>query len=160
MCRRHQERAFTLLELLITIGIMGILASIVIIAVNPRKQIEDTYDAERRAEMHAILNAVYQYQIEEGHLPLDYFDAVAIPLNKSQRRDICALSVPFDCRIASKAFLYVLVEDEYLTQLPEDPVDIDSDGTGYEIWRTDDDRLHVCAPNFSKGGCEGLIVSK
>ncbi len=159
MCRR-QERAFTLLELLIAVGIMGILASIVIIALNPRKQLEDAHDAERLVEANAILNAVYQYQIEEGHLPLDDHGNVAIPLDKSQRRDVCILSDSFDCRIASKAFLYVLVEDEYLVQLPEDSEDTDPDGTGYEIWRTDDDRLHVCAPNFSKGGCDGLIVSK
>jgi type IV pilus assembly protein PilA len=154
----YTGRGFTLIELLITVGILGILAAIVIIAINPQKQLEDARDAQRRTDLNTILNAVYQFQIKERRLPRRYDTAEAIPLGEPQRMDICQLADGFDCWLAAKAYLYELMEYDYLVALPEDPENDDSNGNGYEIWRTDDSRIHVRAPNFRNG--EGLTVEK
>lgn len=62
-------RGFTLIELLIVIAIVAILAGIVLIAVNPGRQLAQARNAERWAEVNALLNAVNQFEIDYGALP-------------------------------------------------------------------------------------------
>ena len=54
------HKGFTLIEILIVIGIIAILSSIVIIAVNPARQFAQARDTKRQSDVNAILNAVYQ----------------------------------------------------------------------------------------------------
>lgn len=66
----QKQGGFTLLEILLVVAAIGILAGIVIIAVNPGKQLGDTRNAQRRVDVNTILNAVYQYSLDNnGSLP-------------------------------------------------------------------------------------------
>jgi type IV pilus assembly protein PilA len=51
---------FTLLEVLMVIGILAILAGVVLVAVNPARQFKIARDSQRSANINAILNAVGQ----------------------------------------------------------------------------------------------------
>lgn len=51
---------FTLIEILVVIGIIAILASIVIIAINPSKQFAQARNTQRQSGVNAILNAIGQ----------------------------------------------------------------------------------------------------
>src|SRR3989344_1808489 len=64
-----QNRGFTLIELLLVIGILAILASIVIVAVNPTAQLAKARNATRRQDVKQILSAVQQYFVDNGSLP-------------------------------------------------------------------------------------------
>ncbi len=64
------QKGFTLLEILLVVAAISILAGIVIVALNPAKQLGDTRNAERRSDVNAILNALHQYSIDnDGAFP-------------------------------------------------------------------------------------------
>ena len=60
------RKGFTLLEILLVVAALAILAGIVILAINPTKQLGETRDAQRNSDVNAILNAVYQYSIDNN----------------------------------------------------------------------------------------------
>lgn len=54
------KRGFTLIEILVVIGIIAVLAAVVLVAVNPARQFKLARDSQRVANVTAILNAVGQ----------------------------------------------------------------------------------------------------
>jgi len=66
----NQKRpAFTLIELLLVIGIIAILAGVVISAINPTKQLGQANDVANQSKVRAISNALQQYYVEQGNWP-------------------------------------------------------------------------------------------
>lgn len=134
------RKAFTLIELLISIGIIAVLAAIVIVAISPTKQIGDARNAQRRSDVNTILNAVYQYMLDhDGNPPEDV---------TTEDKEICKLTA-VSCKngISLRA-----LSGSYIAGLPTDPTaSISGTGTNYYMYRNSAGRIVVSAPN-SEGG--------
>ena len=137
------NRGFTLIEILLVVAAIAILAGIVILAINPNKQLGDTRNAQRRADVNTILNATYQYTIDNnGTLPTIPTGSCALVA----ANQVCKAGATGTC--STGVTLSVLTASEkYLTALPIDPMVSSTDGTGYYISKSANGRVTVCAPS-------------
>jgi prepilin-type N-terminal cleavage/methylation domain-containing protein len=60
MKKISKNKGFTLIEILVVIGIIAVLATIVIIAINPARQFAQARDTQRVSNVNSILNAIGQ----------------------------------------------------------------------------------------------------
>ncbi len=140
MSTRSTRGGFTLIELLLVIGIIAILAAIVIVAINPTKQLGDARNAQRRSDVNTILNAVYQYSIDNnGNLPTSITTTTKI---------ICKSGVNVDCD--SDGISLNVLTGSYLVGLPFDPQTATATGTNYTVVKTNN-RVTVTAPGAEQG---------
>jgi len=55
---KNKKSGFTLLEILLVVGIIAILAGITIVAINPSKQLAQVRNTERKSDIKQIANAI------------------------------------------------------------------------------------------------------
>ena len=135
-----KNRGFTLIEILLVIAILAILAGIVIVAVNPFKQLADARNAQRRADATTILNGVYQYTVDNsGTLPATI---TTTPTAVCTTGGTCTGLI--DLAVLSNA-------EKYLTSLPKDPSSATANSTGYNISKSANGRVTVVAPSAENG---------
>ena len=67
----QQIKGFTLVELLVVIGIIAILFAVVLVAINPAKRFAEANNARRLSDVNSILNGVLNYTVDKkGAVPL------------------------------------------------------------------------------------------
>jgi prepilin-type N-terminal cleavage/methylation domain-containing protein len=140
MMKHVKARGFTLIEILLVVAAIAILAGIVILAINPGKQLGDTRNAQRRADVTTVLNAVYQYYIDTGHLP------TTVPT--STAAEICRVA---PCGTGTVDLSVLTADEEYLTAIPADPITGTTNGAGYTIFHSTNNRVTVAAPGAEQG---------
>jgi len=142
-----QSKGFTLIELLLVIAIIAILAAIVIVAINPARQLAQSRNAQRRSDVNTLINGVWQYAVDNnGDMPATIPSSPTVCGDATS--EICAAGAA-DC-----TGLVVLEGDlveDYLADIPEDPQDDDVNGTSYYIVESSNGRITVCAPDAELG---------
>jgi len=133
----NNRKGFTLIELLVVIGIIGILAAVVLVAVNPGRQFAQARDTQRRSDLLQLTNAIYQFAAENsGNLP----DTDVDPLVNSFPTTPTCIGTGGSCfdlgaaGVAEDTPTGTPIVPTYIAAVPEDPsVGITAD-SGYTVY--------------------------
>lgn len=106
---KNNKEGFTMVEILITIGILIILTSAVIIAVNPSEKLLSARNSQRTAHVEAVYGAISHYFFQNDLFPS------------------CVTTG------ATDIFSCTELVSDYLFELPVDPVCGGETETGYHV---------------------------
>lgn len=157
------NRGFTLIEILIVIGILAILTTIVLVAVNPGRQFAQARNTQRNANIAAILNAVSNRVVDNRGV-FEGQDCSAIP---TTTKKISSAQEDYDLR---KCLVPI-----YIPEIPHDPVGGFNNCTSpacpqeyfteYTIVQNNQTKqVTVCAPNAQNesaiGSTEPICITR
>ena len=133
------KKGFTLLEILLVIAAIGILAAIVLVAINPNRQIAQARNAQRRSDVNTIYKALEQYLIDNQS-----YEVGGTGINNDVK-NVCKTGteqVGGATSCTGKADLRVLVPT-YLAAIPIDPA-----GGEYTVRiNSENNRISVSSPD-------------
>lgn len=125
------KNGFTLIEILLVIGIIAVLATVVIVALDPAKRFGDAKNSRRLSDIQSILSAVEQYIVDnKGSLP-DGLNATEKQLGSGSSgcaiAGNCSVSGSGDCLDLGNTLA------KYLKSIPYDPQNGSAGTTHYSI---------------------------
>ncbi len=133
---QNKKGGFTLIEILVVIGIIAILAAVVLIAINPARQFAQANDSQRTSNVNAILNAIGQKIADSkgnfatGGCPaLSTTTATEIKVGATGGVDLACLA------------------PTYLPSFPFDPTTGTASSTKYFVLQDASGRITVSAPD-------------
>lgn len=140
---KNSKKGFTLIEILIVIGIIAILATIVLVAINPARQFAQARNSQRTSNVNAILNAIGQNLADNkgvfGGVCGNLLPSPTATSSIANGSGLAAPSVDLSC-----------LAPTYIPAVPVDPGTIVSPDTGYDVVVNAAGRVKVCAPNYSE----------
>lgn len=138
-----KARGFTLIEILVVIGLIAILAAIVLVAINPARQFAQARNSQRESNVNTILNAIGQNVAD----------------NKGLLAGGCPAVAAGPTAIGTGATnLTCLVPTYIASTMPMDPDGGTAADTGYTIAHDASGRYTVCAPKHAEAAIAGSVA--
>lgn len=132
---------FTLIEVILVIGILAVLGAVIFINLNPAHQFSKANNTKRWSAVNSILNAVGQRTADNRGVFQTGCAAGVIPVSATQMGSGAGNYNIEPCLVPA-----------YLPSMPLDPVGGTSAATGYRIQRdATTGRVTVTAPNAELG---------
>lgn len=135
-----KSSGFTLIEVLVVIGIIAVLAAVVLVAVNPARQFKLARDSQRTSNVNTLLNAVHQNMAEHRGVFVCAGDARDLSTVPTIVKSSTIPNDPAD--IAS------CIVPDYISAIPFDPsivgayfTSVTDYNTGYELFRDTNGRI-------------------
>ncbi len=142
------SKGFTLIEVLVVIGIIAVLASIVIVAINPARQFAQARNTQRESNINTILNGIGQNMVDNKGVALSATTCSGIdtvPSGTATHIGTGTGLVDLSC----------LVPTYIASSIPFDPSDGDTVDTEYTIKEESTGRYTLCAPKHAESSISG-----
>ncbi len=148
--KRIKKNGFTLVELLIVIGIIVILLSVVLIAVDPAKRLKQSRDSVRRQDVSDILESIITYETDNsGTIPtgIDATNRMLGTASTGCNVTCAGATTPPTACLDLSSFL----TPTYLATMPIDPFTGATANTLYSVSKNSVGRIIVtsCAPEIA-----------
>lgn len=135
------RKGLTLIELLVVIAIISILATTVVVAINPARQMAKARDSQRESHLTAILSAILQYSSEHsGDLP----DTDGDPDTSNFPTSPTCIGTAVTCfNLGAAGEVGETIVPDYIYEIPYDPKTGNTTNTGYTIYVDANGYLHA-----------------
>ncbi len=152
--KQMKNKGYSLIEILLVMAIIGILASTLVVAINPSRQLAKARDAQRETDIIAIISTVQQYSAENsGSLPDTDGDQET---SNFPTVETC-IGTEAPCFDLAGAGDDEIIVPDYLAELPVDPSTGTQENTGYMIFVDENDHISVSATPETK---ESISVTR
>lgn len=115
------------IELLIVLGVMGILTTIVLVAINPQKHLCEASNARLHISARELANAVNQYEISTHKKAA----GDTVPVGEMNAKPICRTAITTDDTCINLDLLVPI----HLIRLPQDDNEPNLHYTGFSLYR-------------------------
>jgi len=134
----QNRKGFTLLELLITIAILAVIATIVMVVIDPAVQFRKARDAQRGSATKELQKAIEQYYVKNNAYPANILPGWgnAYPICQQGQTNTSCLNID-------------AIVPDYIAAIPVDPSETGTLQTGYEVYY-DSGRPFVIAPRLGE----------
>ncbi|MBP9748352.1 MAG: type II secretion system protein [Candidatus Pacebacteria bacterium] len=143
-----KNKGFTLIEILVVIGIIAVLAAIVIVAINPSRQFAQARNTQRESNVNTILNAIGQNMVDNKGVALSATTCSGI----DNEPDTTATNIGTGTGLVD---LTCLVPTYISSAIPFDPDGGTAADTLYTIKEESTGRYTVCAPKHLEASISG-----
>jgi prepilin-type N-terminal cleavage/methylation domain len=138
------RNGFTLMELLMVVGIIGVMATVLVVVMKPGTQLAKARDVRRQTDLIAILGTVYQYTADHsGDLP----DTDGNPATSNFPTAAKCIGTDLACfNLSGAGVTGDTIVPVYMGAIPWDPKTGTAANTGYTIYVDTNGRFYASAP--------------